>query len=817
MFIQKIILGTSTLALSAALSTAAYAQSETDENSVRQLDTIIVTAQKRQENLQDVPIAISALDSQGLERRGITRVDQISGFIPNIDIKNTVSFAGSSQILVASIRGIGQNDFAFNLEPGVGVYIDGVYFARSLGAVVDLLDLERIEVLKGPQGTLFGRNTIGGALNVITRRPKGEYGYQLELSTGSFSRTDVRGSVDIPLIEDQLLSQFSFSVKRRDGYQRRIPFPGAAGTVTDLGNFLTAGPAGGSDTQGGENVFNGRAKILWEPRDDFSLLLSADYTNANQEARSTTLLATFAGPTDGTALSAFNGCLFGAAPAFICSERGVVGTSFFGVNVDADPNNDRIPFTDALITGDIDTNFSRGSNFDDLVAWGVHATADYDFSPNVSLKSITAYRSLDSQFGAEIAGAPFVGNDASFDMNQTQFSQELQLNINLLDGRFKSILGAYYFTEQGGLTDTPIFGEGIIQIFGQNDFNNRAFAFFAHETFDITERWGVTFGARYTNERKDFEGFQQDLNSFFLRVRGADPNLPLPPEITAILPDPNDPTRIFPLGPNRLNFDDVSFKAGTEYRVTDDTLAYYSFSQGFKSGGFSTRLLDVVPGNSIDSLIFDPETANTHEVGVKSELFNNRVRLNAAVFTTDFNDIQVTVFNGISPVFSNAGQARIRGFELEGEARFGNLSLNAGLGHLDAEYTELGENVTFSITNDLVNTPTWSATIGGSYDIDLANNSGRISILGDFNIKSSTSPDAENSPFLRSGRTDILNTAIAYHDPNDRWSLTAGVNNLTDERFIVGGFDQSGPGQVGFVGASFSPPRQWFLTLRVKG
>ena len=241
---RSLALGISALAVTAATSPA-FAQATTEAPTAGaagapasieapaegSLSEIVVTAQKRAENLQDVPIAISAMSADTLKQKGITSVDGIAGFVPNVDIKNTVSFAGSSQILVASIRGIGQNDFAFNLEPGVGVYVDGVYYARSLGAVVDLLDLERIEVLKGPQGTLFGRNTIGGALNIVTRRPANYFGYQLEATTGRFARTDVRGSVDVPL-SNTLLSQFSFSYKHRDGYQHRLAFPGAAGKIT---------------------------------------------------------------------------------------------------------------------------------------------------------------------------------------------------------------------------------------------------------------------------------------------------------------------------------------------------------------------------------------------------------------------------------------------------------------------------------------------------------------------------------------------------------------------------------------------------------
>ena len=777
---------------------------------------IVVTAQRRSESIQQVPIAVSAMSSSTLQQRGLTNVAQISAYTPNVDIKNTASFAGSSQILVASIRGIGQNDFAFNLEPGVGVYIDGVYFARSLGAVVDLLDLERVEVLKGPQGDLFGRNTIGGALNIVTRDPSTDFHYQLEATTGRFSRTDVRGSVDVPLVQDKLLSQFSFSVKRRDGYQKRIPFPGAAGTVSDLGGFITAGPPGGSDTQGGENVVNLRGKLKWVGSDSFKLLISGDYTRANQETRPSTLLKTFAGPTDQTAMAVYNGCIFGLAPPFLCSNRAVVGTSFFGVNVDADPNNNRLPISDAFVTGNKDTTYARGSNYDDLTSWGLSGTAEWSATDKLTVKSITAYRKLSSKFGSEIAAMPILGNDASFVMKQKQFSQELQLSHSGLDDRLKSVIGLYYFSESGSLLDLPVIAEGLIQVFGPNSFKNKAYAAFAHENFAITDHLGLTFGVRATREKKRFEGMQHELNSFFLRSRGIDPNGPIPPAILPILPDPSDITRLYPMGVNHQTFSNVSFRAGVDYKFSRDVMAYYSFSQGFKSGGWTTRLLDVIsPPNDVSQLTFRPEKANTHEIGLKSTPFDRHLRLNLAAFTTDYTDIQVTQFNGISPVFKNAGKATIKGFEAEAQAKIGDLSLSGSLGHLDAYYRSLDAGVTFPVTNRLVNTPKWSASFGANYDLVLAS-SARISLAGDYTYKSNSSPDAENSPYLQSGKVGLLNGSISYNAPEDRWGVTFGVHNITDKRFVVGGFDQSGAGQIGYVAAAYNPPRQWYLTLRVK-
>ncbi|NKJ02061.1 outer membrane receptor protein involved in Fe transport [Novosphingobium sp. SG707] len=259
----------------------------------------------------------------------------------------------------------------------------------------------------------------------------------------------------------------------------------------------------------------------------------------------------------------------------------------------------------------------------------------------------------------------------------------------------------------------------------------------------------------------------------------------------------------------------MSFKAGAEYKFSSDLMTYYSFSQGFKSGGWTTRLLDVIsPPNDISQLTFRPETANTHELGLKSTLLNRKLRLNLAAFSTDYDNMQVTVYNGLSPVFKNGGKATIRGFEAEAQAKLGELSINGSVGYLDAYYRQLSPGVTFAASNKLVNTPEWSAAFGGFWRHTLANGSA-LSLAADYSYKSNVHPDAENSRYLQSGNVGMLDGSIGYTGRDERWSLTLGVRNLTDKRFVVGGFDQSSPGSVGFVSATYSPPRQWYLTLRV--
>ena len=243
------------------------------------LEEIVVTAQKRVENLQDVPLAIATFTRTELQERDVNSMVQLTNFVPNVQLTNSSQILSSPTMLSGFIRGIGQDDFSATFDPGVATYVDGVYLARSVGANVTLLDMERIEVLKGPQGTLFGRNTIGGAISVVTREPSSTLGIQADVTIGDFNRIDGKVMADIPLIDDRLLSSIAFSSSKQDGYQRRVEFPGAEVYATDsLSSFVTNG-IGARPTSGGIDEQNLRAKLLWKVSPGLRATLSADYTH----------------------------------------------------------------------------------------------------------------------------------------------------------------------------------------------------------------------------------------------------------------------------------------------------------------------------------------------------------------------------------------------------------------------------------------------------------------------------------------------------------------------------------------------------------
>ena len=838
---------------------------------------IIVSAQKRDQNLQDVPIAITAFGSEALQERGLADVSAISALTPNVNLDGGTPFSGSSAVLSATIRGIGSDDFAFNIDPGVGIYLDGVFLARTVGANQDLLDVERIEVLKGPQGTLFGRNTIGGAISIVTRNPGDELRLVGDVTTGSFNLLRARVSVDLPIAEG-LSSSITAGVTNRSGFQRRIRYEGTAAEERAIANsdsfqnFSHADYSTASRQSPDDNI-SLRGKLRWDNGGGFRLTVSGDYTRQLSAGQNNSLLAVsfppgpFAptNPLPGTGINPIApnaGVLFGGlynfcinnTPADIAARGataicGARGTNFnpggllaplAGVNVDNDPNNDRLPWDGRFITGDPDTTYATGPTVNDLKALGFTGNAELDLNDSLTLRSITAYRRTNWIAGSDLDGSPLSILELTFSQNQEQISQELQLlGTDLLDGRLNFVLGAFYFEEQGDLRDHVVFNEGLLQVDGPNTFDTSNFAFFGQFDFKVNDWLSFTLGGRYTDETKQFEGGQQDLNGGNYKLFGcADGNgnifpfgdFPLAPPVAAggppcfaalSFPDPTNPLRVFVPGVNEQKFDNFAPKLGVQVTPSDDVLLYGSYSEGYKTGGWTTRLTNP-QGNVAPS--FDEEIAETFEVGIKSTLWDRRLQLNLAAFTTNYRDVQLNQQVGTSPTIDNAGTARIRGFEAEAVlAPVDGLTINGSLGYLDAEFTELSDSVLAPgvagpipgvrlgavVGGQLPKTATWSLTLSPRYEADLANG-GSLVFLADYSHRSEVFNDLARYLQLRRPPVNLLNASVAYREPDGRWDLTVGATNITDQRFLV----SAGPNEAaGVLFGSFNRPREWFARI----
>jgi iron complex outermembrane receptor protein len=851
------------------------------------VEQIVVTAQKREQNIQDVPIAISAFTAETLQSKAIGDIGALTRLTPNVNLDSGSPFSGDTSVLSASIRGVGQDDFAFNLDPGVGVYLDGVYLARTIGANQSLLDIDRIEILKGPQGTLFGRNTIGGAISIVTHTPGEEKRFIATATTGSYNRRDIAATADIPLSEN-FLTSISFSSQVRDGYQRVIPYPATSemGTIPFVVDQQTAFPKAGyatADKKGGQNIQVIRTKALWKASDDVKVTFTADYSHQDQPSYPTTVLSVVTDPNGYGALGAmYNLCIstpaavlddpngpfggtnfpggvptavpgpFNTSPNGVCGTRAAYppannlpqlapggaalgGAGYVGGPIPyGQPGNPSGPaprlywnFANTQ-TGDIDTTYATGPSFAKYDAWGLSATIDWSLGDSLSLKSITGARGIDWKVGVDLDGTPESLQEVSDHQAQKQISQEFQLNGKAFDGNLDYVGGVYFFKEEGFVHDFVPFG-GTLYIYDiANDVDTKSYAAFFHVDYKVNDQLGLTVGARYSKDDKKFVGGQEDIDGFTYKISGCnDPAgdaqvlLAPIPEFAGLtcqqvlgFPVAGQPYRYFPDGTQKLSYNVFTPTLGVQWHFNDDAMLYASFSKGFKAGGWTTRLSAPLDQAAIEESAFGPETLKTYELGLKSQWLDRRVQANAAIFYSNYNGIQLNIQQGASPVAQNAGNAELKGAELELEALIGGgFSLNLAAAYIDAKYTDLLTTVTdVTIDNKLPKTPKYKFTVSPQYDITLSN-SGKIRFGIDYTRTASMFNDAPNLPELFRPATDNLSAAIHYIAPSEKYELTVGGTNLTDDRYITVG---SANGAQGEIVGTYNPPRQWYAALRMK-
>jgi len=737
-------------------------------------EEVVVTARRRTERLQDTPIAITALSARDLEARNLTNLMEVGRYAPNVQMSVSPGGSGGGNNAQIYIRGIGQTDFLFTTDPGVGIYVDGVFHPRTLGGVMDLLDLERIEILRGPQGTLFGKNTIGGAVSLTSEKPSGEFGGYAAVTMGEYNRIDTRLSLDVPLIADTLAAKVAVVSKRRDGYATRRDF------VT--GRRIAE--------QGDEDAQSARLALRWTPSDATVVDFVADYTTENEDSAPTTLVQF-----EPTA---------GLAPLW----NALVGT----------PNG--LPMSTQFITRDPLDSFATGPNSNQLEAWGAALTVEHDFE-TVTLKSVTAYREMDASFGRDGDGSPNEYVHTDQDQLQDQFSQEFQLSGSLFDEKMNWLVGAFYFEEFGrdendvrlasglfgalealpaaliclGPGGTPPCAGGAgnpvnaaldidFDIFNEIDITS--YALFVHTSYDIDDRWSLNAGVRYSKEEKDYTLLHTRVNS----------GVP-----------------IIPFTEVNEEWDAVSPKLGVDYHITDQMMAYGSVSRGFKSGGFNGR---PTVAAEVDS--FDPEFVTTYELGLKSELLDNRLRVNGSVFFNDYTDIQIgsvsaDANNNLVLIIDNAAEAEVWGVELEFVAQVNEyLSFTGGIGYLNAEYNDVGSATDITESSEFVKTPEVTASLGVEYAHPLSD-LGSLAWRIDGSYSAEVFQDVGNTESIAQGDLTLVSARVVFESASETWEASLFVTNLTDEEHILNGLQALA--SFGTAEAVYGAPRQWGASLKV--
>jgi iron complex outermembrane receptor protein len=787
MKLQKSVLSQAVIAAlavgAAALPQQGWAQTEATEKAGRQLEEVVVTARKMEESLQNAPIAISVFSGEALEARGVTRLSDIENIAPNLVFQNNPSFGGASSAAAVYIRGIGQKEFLPTVDPGVGLYVDGIYVARSIGAILDLIEIERVEVLRGPQGTLFGRNTIGGAISLITVKPGDKLEGNVQATMGTDDRLDGKAVLNLPLT-DGLYSRLSLASLNQDGYVDR------ESDGKDLGD---------TDT------FIGRLALLWEASDEIDVNFAVDYTRDRENGPAVNLLGiNYAGPIDPdtppmATIHNVGANLAAGGPEAPCIIPPITGT----INL-------AVPgcYDDRYLVGKSKTlGTAPSSSETDL--WATSLIVDWQLNENLSLRSLSGYRDLDSDFGRDGDGSPFRISEFVDALDQKQYTQELQLLGNSFEGRLNWIGGLYYFKEDGDNKNTLDFT--VSNFVSGGDFDNESYAAFAQGSYDLSDDWTLTLGVRYTDETKKFTPDQYIITNYF--AGSGHPQLDAPFMQAG--------SRILPHVEKKLDFDETTPMANIRWQASDNLMAYATYSEGFKSGGFSQRVFPpqvagatAPPGTSDLDLIpdFDPESVDSYELGFKYDNPDMALRLNGAFFYTDYDDFQIQVFTSVAPVTKNAATVEIYGGELElfwipAES----WRVEAALGVTDAEYSDIDTAETLvPENNDLERVPetTWSASLAKDFELGKY---GSASARVDWSWRDEQYMDTFNTPEIAEDDYHLVNTSVSWLSSDERYSAIAGVINIGDEDYMISGI--VGDAFQSYEGV-FSRGREYYLTLR---
>jgi len=570
------------------------------------LEEVIVTAQKRAESIQDAPISIAAFGERDLEKFGIDTIDDIGSKVPNLEM---VAFPLGSHVIRINIRGVGQDSVELTRDPGVGTYLNGVYISRASGLSTDIADIERIEVLRGPQGTLYGRNTTGGAVNIITRAPSfGAFAFNQKVSVGNGGRYSYKTSVNLP-ISDQLAVKVAGVMSGRDGIVENL------GTGKDFGEK--------------DNDAH-RLDVRWKPSDEVTVDYAYDRSNMQETA--TYYQSTTPGPTTGIPQLDF-------LTAVVPHKKG---------------------------RSDTGTAFNFPSHYADIESHSLIVNWELE---NMTIKSITAQRDSDYSANQDFsAGAPFTLYFGGGETEHKQFTQELQFIGDAADSRFNYVAGFYYFEEEGD--EITYNNSGTSNGY---TIDNSAWALFGQGTYTpdgFDQKLHLTLGLRYSEDSREAE---------HINIAGGYD------------------------AEGDHDFDKVSGNLIVEYDLNEDASIYAKVVQGYKTGGFGIR--SSTPARF--ELGFEEENLMSYEVGYKAEFMDNRVRLNTAIFFSDYEDIQVTIPELLNPSITdifNAGEAEIVGLEADLTAVVSEgLVLTASYGYLDTDIKEVIDPITgIDITNDFV-------------------------------------------------------------------------------------------------------------------
>lgn len=753
------------------VSTSSYAQ-DIDQHGVEPVDEILVTARKREERIQDTPLAITAISGAALSARQIDSIAHVGQSVPNMTFQSGAPTGTGSSTPSIFIRGVGSNETSMGTEPGVGLYVDDVYLARSVGSVLDLVDIDSVQILRGPQGTLFGRNSVGGAILIRSERPTQGFEGSLQLKTGTGDRFDLKSSLNIP-ISETVRSRWSFLRSYQKGYVRSLD----------------------GDDFGDTNRIAGRGTIEWDVAPNFLMTFRFDGLRAQEKAAPTQILG-FVSTIPGTPVQ--------SSIQAIANLKGTCG----GASVLANSGNgDCIdqqvilgPFRTAGGYSSTNEIFdSQGSqhfgNTSDLDIYGGSIHAEWDLSATASIKSISSYRSIEAFWVGNSDHSPNEAMETKNDLDQSHFTQELQLSIE--DSRKSIVLGGFLMREKGTFLNVVMFPQVIFRSGGK--YKTSSNALFAQVSYKLLESFEITAGLRYTEEKKTYDVVNNQ-------------------QIIGILLDPVSRTfqdlRSTPIpfvtgSTPKITNDEFTPHVNLAYKLMGDLMLYASYSRGYKSGGYEQRL---APGTPIVPT-FKPEYVDSFEIGGKVTALDGRFQASVAAFKSNYDDMQISVVDGPAPTLTNAGAATLKGAELEVSWRSSDMTFTAYASYLDARYDRLSDRAQHSgvsLDSKIPNAPRWQVGANITQAI-ISRDDFAIKANGEWNYRSTAYLDAQNTGLFRQGGYHLLNGGLTASLMNDKLLFSLLVRNILNRKFLVTGLAQY---DIGTIEGQYARPREWSVGLK---
>jgi iron complex outermembrane receptor protein len=804
----------------ALTSGSAMAQAADDAEGAG-LKEIVVQARKVDENLQDVPVAVTVLTAEDLEKAGVVRFQDIAAFTPGLYMR---SGSNSPAGITVSLRGQFQNDTLATLDPSVGTYVDGVYWARAYGLNTTLLDVSSVQVLKGPQGTLFGRNTTGGAVLINSNDPKlGEFSGKLSASYGRYNEFEPTAVLNIP-VGDKIAIRLAGKRFSRDGYTTNsVPsastLAGAGNAATAVGAVTTAvarrpvtGNLNGLKLDNRDR-WQARGKLLIQPTDNLSLVFSGEYFQMDEAAPSRNLIfhtGNFSGAnstynTAGTG-ALFVGLLNGNPPAsatapglaILATEAARLAA---GGQITA---NNEIPYVYAKtqtynFTGSLDTG------------WG-------------EAKLIASWRNVKSFAGFDLDGSGYAIHFTESQQDLTQRSAELQFTGKAFGDSMDFAAGAFVFNETGFDQSVSITVPALNPVTSHfwGNIDNDSIGIYTQASWHFTDRLTFTGGVRYSVDDKGLE----TRNNNFNRTSGGT-TCSLFPALPALsIGEVVNPTQC--AYKRRDSFGGWSYTAGLDYKISDDILVYAKTAKGFRSGGQNLRAPTIAA-----FIPFAPEIAYSYEIGFKGQFLDNRVRLNLAAYTTSVNGIQRSTLisvpslipggvPGTATLLGNAGKARFQGVEAELTAQlFEGFTVQLSGALIDPKYISYADLTGDRSFERFSGVFKEQFALGADYTTPLGDDA-RINLHVDYAWRGDVpldiynyTPNPQNAAIIAAttGPSLGLLNARASVEFMDRFEIGVFGRNLGNQRKYV---QNQLVAPIGYISATYNEPTTYGVTASVK-